>query len=188
MNCGLRNKEKPTEREEQKKNQWRQQGHGEIRRGSWLLQEIKTQPKRRGLSIRRKSRIDRDHRNQRREDPRGEQWWQEVVTGHQRACMGSPPCLQPKFHQQVGVEGPSLLGTHPAKPRAGGVTSRVQAILRPNSIWQTVPIGNQCPSLGGFNFMAVCTNLQLLIGRAELRASSQGCSDGVWCLHCPSIS
>ena len=70
-------------------------------------------------------------------------------------------------------------GNTPCKAKAGGVTSRVQAILRPNSIWQTVPIGNQCPSLGGFNFMAVCTNLQLLIGRAELRASSQGCSDGV---------
>lgn len=77
--------------------------------------------------------------------------------------MGSLPRLQPKFQQQAGVEEPSLLGTHPAKPRAGGVTSRGQAVLRPNSIWQTMPIGNQCPSLGGFNFMVVCTNLQPLM-------------------------
>lgn len=64
------------------------------------------------------------------------------------------------------MERPSLLGTHPVKPRAGGVTSRGQAVLRPNSIWRTMPIGNQCPSLGGFNFMVVCTNLQPLMGRA----------------------
>ena len=73
---------KPTEREEQKKNQWQRQGHSKIRRRSWLLQEIKIQPKRRDLSIRRKSRINRDHRNQRREDPRGgPQWWQEMAMG-----------------------------------------------------------------------------------------------------------
>ena len=35
------------------------------------LQEIKTQPKRRDLSIRRKSGRNRDHGSQRREDPRG---------------------------------------------------------------------------------------------------------------------
>lgn len=102
--------------------------------------------------------------------------------------MGNPPCLQPKFQWQALVERPSLLGTHPVKPRAGGVTSRGQAVLRPNSIWQTMPIGNQCPSLGGFNFMVVCTNLQPLMGRAELRAASQDCSNGVWCLHSPSIN
>lgn len=47
-----------------------------------VLQGIKIQPKRRDLSIRRKSGRNRDHRSQRREDPRGGvQRWQEMATG-----------------------------------------------------------------------------------------------------------
>lgn len=32
-----------------------------------------------------------------------------------------------------------------------------------------MPIVNQWPSLGGFNFMVICTDLLLLMGREELR-------------------
>lgn len=34
-----------------------------------------------------------------------------------------------------------------------------------------MPIVNQWPSVGGFNFMVICTNLLLLMGRALLEAS-----------------
>lgn len=88
------------------------------------------------------------------------------------ATYGDPATPSAQVPAATLVKRPSLLGIHPAKPRAGGVTSRGQVVLRPNSIWRTMPIGNQCPSLGGFNFMVVCTNLQPLMGSAELRASS----------------
>ena len=52
-----------------------------------------------------------------------------------------------------------------------------EAVLRLGSIWQAMPIVNQRPSPGEFNFMVICTDLLLLMGREELRASSL-CSGG----------
>lgn len=96
---------------------------------------------------------------------------------------GLPPATYGKpARPSVGVPAASVSGgAFPAGKAPCKAEGRQHGQERPRQflgrIWQAVPIVNQWPSLGGFNFMVICTDLLLLMGREELRASSH-CSGG----------
>lgn len=91
--------------------------------------------------------------------------------------MGNLPGLQLEFQQQALVRSlPCWERTVQSQGRTAW-PGEAESVLRLGSIWQAMPIVNQWPSLGGFNFMVICTDLLLLMGREELRASFH-CSGG----------